>query len=341
MAFDDRALDALFRMRDTPGSYAKIVDLMRVAEQDEPLFRTFFTEEAPAPKPDRSFDGDDIRIRYYGHACVLIQSRGVSILIDPVISYGYDTALPRYTFADLPDQIDYVLITHSHHDHIVLETLLQLRHKVKTVVVGRNLDGFPQDPSMELALRKLGFDDVLEVRDAQEIKLPGGAITAIPFMGEHNDLAIHSKQSFMVRFGSRSVLCIADSCNLDPRLYEHVFRLAGKPDTLFVGMETEGAPPSWVYGPLFPSAAARHRSITPGARLPVRRGRRAGGRFRVQRGVCLCDGSGAVAEPPARQHLRRKLAQPHPVHPVRRALPGQGHRVRNPVREEEIVLCHN
>ena len=206
-----------------------------------------------------------------------------------------------------------MLITHSHHDHIVLETLLQLRHKVKTVVVGRNLDGFPQDPSMELALRKLGFDDVLEVRDAQEIKLPGGAITAIPFMGEHNDLAIHSKQSFMVRFGSRSVLCIADSCNLDPRLYEHVFRLAGKPDTLFVGMETEARRRRGSTARCF-RALPRHRSITPGARLPVRRGRRAGGRFRVQRGVCLCDGSGAVAEPPARQHLRRKLAQPHPVH---------------------------
>ncbi|MBA5745546.1 MBL fold metallo-hydrolase, partial [Escherichia coli] len=69
--------------------------------------------------------------------------------------------------------------------------------------------------------------------------------TAIPFMGEHNDLAIQSKQSFMFRFGTRSVLCIADSCNLDPHIYEHAFRLAGKPDTLFVGMETEGAPPSW------------------------------------------------------------------------------------------------
>ena len=250
MAFDDRALDALFRMRDTPGSYAKIVDLMRVAEQDEPLFRTFFTEEAPAPKPIvRSTATTSASAITATRA--LIQSRGVSIPIDPVISYGYDTALPRYTFADLPDQIDYVLITHSHHDHIVLETLLQLRHKVKTVVVGRNLDGFPQDPSMELALRKLGFDDVLEVRDAQEIKLPGGAITAIPFMGEHNDLAIHSKQSFMVRFGSRSVLH-RRFVQPGPAPLRACFRLAGKPDTLFVGMETEGAPPSWVYGPLFP-----------------------------------------------------------------------------------------
>jgi L-ascorbate metabolism protein UlaG (beta-lactamase superfamily) len=257
MAFDEPALDTLFRMRDTPGGYAKIADLMRVAEADEPLFRTFFTDTAPAPKPDRSFDGDDIRIRYYGHACLLIQSRGVNILLDPAISYGFDTDLPRYTFADLPDRIDYALITHSHHDHIILETLLQLRHKIQTVVVGRNADGFPQDPSLELALRKLGFNDVLEVRDAQEIKLPGGAITAIPFLGEHNDLAIQSKQSFMIRFGKRSVLCIADSCNLDPHLYEHVFRLVGQPDTLFLGMETEGAPPSWVYGPLFPKALPR------------------------------------------------------------------------------------
>jgi hypothetical protein len=193
MAFDEPALDALFRMRETPASYAKIVDLMRVEERDEPLFRSFFVEEAPAPKPDRSFDGDDVRIRYYGHACLLIQSRGVSILIDPAISYGYDTALPRYTFADLPDQIDYVLITHSHHDHIVLETLLQLRHKIKTVVVGRNLDGFPQDPSLQLALRKLGFADVLEVRDAQEIRCP--AAPSRPFRSSANTTTSRSRAS--------------------------------------------------------------------------------------------------------------------------------------------------
>jgi L-ascorbate metabolism protein UlaG (beta-lactamase superfamily) len=258
MPFDSRALDTLFSMREKPGSYAKIVDLMRIEEKDEPLFRSFFVEEAPELKQDRSFDGDDIRIRYYGHACMLIQSRGVSILLDPVISYGYDTDLPRYTYADLPDQIDYVLITHSHHDHIVLETLLQLRHKVKTVVVGRNCDGFPQDPSLELALRNVGFDNVIEVRDAQELKVcEGGSITAIPFMGEHNDLAIQSKAGFMIRFGTRSVLSIADSCNLDPSLYEHIFRITGRPDTLFLGMETEGARPSWVYGPLFPKALPR------------------------------------------------------------------------------------
>lgn len=257
IAFDDPVLDTLFRMRDTPGSYAKIADLMQVEEQDEPLFRSFFVDQAPPPKPDRSFAGDAIRIRYYGHACLLIQSQGVSILLDPIISYGFDTQLPRYTFADLPDQIDYVLITHSHHDHLVLETLLQLRHKIKTVVVGRNCDGFPQDPSLELALRKLGFDNVVEVRDLQEIKVPNGAITAIPFMGEHNDLAIQSKHGFMIRFGGRSVLSIADSCNLDPTLYTHLFRLTGTPDTLFLGMETEGAPPSWVYGPLFPKALPR------------------------------------------------------------------------------------
>lgn len=257
MPFADPALDVLFRMKQTPGCYGEIAEAMGIEGASEPLFRSFFTEEIPEPKADRSFDGDGFRIRYYGHACILIQSRDINIMLDPAVSYGFETDLPRYTFEDLPDRIDYALITHSHHDHIVLETLLQLRHKIQTIVVGRNCDGFPQDPSLQLALRRLGFGNVMEVRDAEQIPIPGGCITIVPFMGEHNDLPIQSKNSYFVRIGSQSVLAIADSCNLEPRLYEHVFRITGEPDILFLGMECEGAPPSWVYGPLFPKALPR------------------------------------------------------------------------------------
>jgi len=257
MPFADPVLDELFRMKRAARRYSEIAACFGIEGDVEPLFRSFFTEQAPEPKPDRDFDGEDIRIRYFGHACLLIQSRGVSILIDPAVSYGFETRLPRYTFADLPDRIDYVLITHSHHDHIILETLLQLRHQIKTVIVGRNFDGFPQDPSLQLALRKLGFAQVVEVRDIEEIAISNGSIIAVPFLGEHNDLSIQSKNAFLVRFGSRSVLCVADSCNLDSRLYEHVFDITDQPDILFVGMEVAGAPPSWVYGPLFPKPLPR------------------------------------------------------------------------------------
>ena len=54
-------------------------------------------------------------------------------LFDPVLSYTYESEIARYTYADLPDHIDYVVITHNHQDHILLETLLQfLRRRLVT-----------------------------------------------------------------------------------------------------------------------------------------------------------------------------------------------------------------
>ncbi|HTF65946.1 MAG TPA: hypothetical protein VK638_24980, partial [Edaphobacter sp.] len=107
MPFASPEIDTLFHMRDAAGSYTEIAEKFGITGDIEPLFSTFFTEEAPAPKDDRSYDGDGFRIRYYGHACVLIQARGVNIMLDPAVSYGYETDLPRYTFADLPERIDY------------------------------------------------------------------------------------------------------------------------------------------------------------------------------------------------------------------------------------------
>ena len=47
----------------------------------------------------------------------------------------------RYTYADLPETIDYVLITHNHQDHCMFETLLQLRHRIKNIIVPKNNGG--------------------------------------------------------------------------------------------------------------------------------------------------------------------------------------------------------
>lgn len=248
--FSSPALDDLFRMKSEPAPYRSIADRLGVDENAEPLFRTFFTERAP--RPPARFEGEGFRIRYFGHACLCFESRDVTILLDPLVSYASDSELARYTYEDLPERIDYVCITHSHHDHIALEALLQLRHKTGTVVVPRNCDGFPHDPSLQLALQRLGFRHVVEARDLQEFPFSGGAVVALPFLGEHNDLSMQSKTSYLVRFGAQSALCIADSCNLDPRLYDHIFKITGAPQRLFLGMECEGAPPSWVYGPLFP-----------------------------------------------------------------------------------------
>jgi len=46
------------------------------------------------------------------------------------------------------------------------------------------------------------------------------------------------------------LLFAADSCNIEPHLYDHIHETIGDADALFLGMECDGAPLSWLYGPL-------------------------------------------------------------------------------------------
>jgi L-ascorbate metabolism protein UlaG (beta-lactamase superfamily) len=174
----------------------------------------------------------------------------VSMLFDPVLSYTYDSGISRYTYQDLPDVIDYVLITHNHQDHILLETLLQIRHKVRTVVVPRCSGGSLQDPSLKLMLESIGFVNVVELDSLASIAFDGGSLTGLPFFGEHADLDVRSKLGYLVRLEDRSLLLLADSCNIDPNMYRHLQREIGDCDALFLGMECDGAPLTWLYGPL-------------------------------------------------------------------------------------------
>ena len=253
--FVSTELDELFKTKYRPRPFAEIKEMLGVSDKDEPLLSSFFTTE-PEPAGTR-YDGTGVRIRYFGHACVLVESRKVNVLLDPVISYKSNGGIERYTYADLPDKIDYVLITHTHQDHCMLESLLQLRHKIRTVVVPRSNGGSLPDPSLKLMLQQIGFPDVRELDDLEMIEVDGGYILGVPFLGEHGDLNIRTKAAYLVKLENRSVLCVADSNNLEPQLYEHVHELTGDIDVLFLGMECDGAPLSWVYGALLIKPLAR------------------------------------------------------------------------------------
>ena len=184
-------------------------------------------------------------------AClILVETKDMSILTDPVLSYTFESGIPRYGYEDVPDVIDYVLITHNHQDHIMFETILQLRHRIRCVVVPRSSGGALQDPSLKLLLQNIGFTNVVELDELETIRAGHTSIMGIPFLGEHADLDIRSKLAYLVRFQNRSLIFAADSCNIEPRLYEHVHRMVGDVDVLFLGMECDGAPLSWIYGPL-------------------------------------------------------------------------------------------
>jgi L-ascorbate metabolism protein UlaG (beta-lactamase superfamily) len=143
-----------------------------------------------------------------------------------------------------------VVVTHNHQDHILLETLLPLRHKIKNVVVPRNGTGALQDPSLRLMFQHIGFTDIIEMDEMQTIEFSDCKITGIPFMGEHSDLNIRTKLCYHIEIGSFSMLFVADSCNIEPALYRHVQKYTGDIDVIFLGMECDGAPLSWLYGPL-------------------------------------------------------------------------------------------
>ncbi|MEM7583475.1 MAG: MBL fold metallo-hydrolase [Acidobacteriota bacterium] len=245
--FADRGIDELFEMKKSPRSLGYIKERLGVNGDGE-LFESFFTTREP-PKYN-NYEGEGMRWRYFGHACILLEARGVSILLDPILSYTYENDVSRYTYEDLPDRIDYVLITHNHQDHILFETMLQIRHKIGTVVVPRSSGGSLQDPSLKHLLEKLGFDDVRELEELDSIEIEGGEITGLPFFGEHGDLDIRSKLAYFVRLHDHTLMFAADSCNIEPVLYEKVHQLVGDVEVLFVGMECDGAPMSWVYGPL-------------------------------------------------------------------------------------------
>ena len=253
--FCDERLGELFRAKNVAQSPGYMRDVLNIREEDHELFSSFFTTEAPSTRSN--YMGDDLRIRYFGHACVLIESDSTSILLDPVISYKIDGGINRYTFADLPETISYILITHNHQDHCMFETLLQLRHKTENVIVPRSNSGVLADPSLKLALQNIGFKNVREIDEMETINLADGAITSLPFFGEHADLNIRTKTSYLVILKGRSVLCVADSNNLLAGIYDHVHEITGDLDMAFLGMECDGAPMSWLYGPLLTQPLAR------------------------------------------------------------------------------------
>lgn len=248
LAFDDPSVDAVLGAISRPLPAGELAERLGVRDDRRGALDALVTSEPPVVRSARPEAG--VRVRYLGHACVLVETRDVAILVDPFLGYDLPSEVPRYTYLDLPERIDVVLITHAHSDHLELETLLRLRHKIGRVLVPRASGRSLQDPSLRLLLQAVGFPRVAEVGELEAVEVPGGRIVAVPFLGEHCDLDIAGKGAWRVELLGRSILLAADSANVEPRMYHHVRRLLGDVDILFLGMECDGAPLSWEYGKL-------------------------------------------------------------------------------------------
>ena len=256
LPFLDPKVDLLSRLRYQPLTIAEICESLPAELSKDSNFSKFFTTEPPLRNLPR-FEGDGIRIRYFGHACMLVESAEVSVLIDPLTAWEKDEREATLTFVDLPDRIDYLVLTHGHQDHLVPDILLQLRGRVGEVVVPRNDAGNIADPSLKLILKTLGFQRIRVVDPLDIIDLPGGSLMSLPFIGEHSGLDVLSKHCVLVELGGRRILFMADSDTVDAHIFDHMADMLGRVDIVFLGMECHGAPLTWFYGPLLSRQPSR------------------------------------------------------------------------------------
>lgn len=117
------------------------------------VYRTFFrknprkfpTDSIPSVKTDlHNLPKDENVLVWFGHSSYFMQIDGKRFLIDPVLS-GSASPMPFgvksfkgtdiYTADDIPE-IDYLLVSHDHFDHVDYKTLMALKPKIKNIVCG-------------------------------------------------------------------------------------------------------------------------------------------------------------------------------------------------------------
>jgi L-ascorbate metabolism protein UlaG (beta-lactamase superfamily) len=93
--------------------------------------------------PPRRVEGNEMLVTWIGHATVLVQTRGLNILTDPIWSERASpfagigpkrVRAPGIRLEDLP-RIDLVLVSHDHYDHMDLPTLKRLWDRDRPLIV--------------------------------------------------------------------------------------------------------------------------------------------------------------------------------------------------------------
>lgn len=121
-------------------------------------------EPTPVIKTDlKSLPTDTDWIVWFGHSSYLLQLDGKKILVDPVFCIASPVSFINKPFKgtdvyrpeDMPD-IDYLVISHDHWDHLDYKTVKQLKNRIRKVIcplgVGEHFEywGFDKDSLVEL-----------------------------------------------------------------------------------------------------------------------------------------------------------------------------------------------
>ena len=168
----------------------------------------------PAVKTDlKSLPTDRDWLVWFGHSSYMFCLNGKRYLVDPLLKMEFPASVMMkpfkgtdlYTPEDMPD-IDVLIITHEHWDHLDYATLRDLRPKVAHVVcplgVGEYLEYWQYDKAI---ITEMDWAESLRTQTAMQ----GVTITCLPTRHFSNRLIGGRNQtlwaSFMVEDGGRKV----------------------------------------------------------------------------------------------------------------------------------------
>ena len=100
----------------------------------------------------KQLDPEKELLVWFGHSSYLLSIHGSTLLVDPTFCSGapfpfINRAFPgtdRYRPEDLPERIDFLIITHDHYDHLDYNSIIRLKERVRQFIcplgVGAHLE---------------------------------------------------------------------------------------------------------------------------------------------------------------------------------------------------------
>ena len=123
------------------------------------------TDPIPVVKTDlKQLEKNADLMVWFGHSSYLLQLSGKCLLVDPVFCQASPVSFINKPFKgtdiykpqDMPESIDYLIITHDHWDHLDYKTVMRLKDRIGTVIcplgVGEHFEywGFGKEKIIEL-----------------------------------------------------------------------------------------------------------------------------------------------------------------------------------------------
>jgi L-ascorbate metabolism protein UlaG (beta-lactamase superfamily) len=124
---------------------------------------------SPVPRPPAG----TVSITFVGHATVMATTPGIRLLCDPLLEnslFGIRRAKAAGIAAEDLDDVDLVLVTHAHRDHLSRASIERLSRKAVLIV----------PPRCTSLVRGLGFADIVELDPGTSHVLGDVEVTAVP-----------------------------------------------------------------------------------------------------------------------------------------------------------------